>query len=63
MHYKAEAEKLMDPASDLFCQLLLAVHHRQMSVTSISQLTSLLYYTIKEQRALLPGFSGHEFTL
>ena len=29
---KPEAEKLMDPARALFRQLLLAVHHCQMSV-------------------------------
>jgi len=32
---KPEAEKLMDPASALFHQLLLAGHHRQMSVRHI----------------------------
>ena len=32
---KPEAEKLMDPASVLFRQLLLAAHHRQMSVRLI----------------------------
>ena len=32
MHYKARSEKLIDLASALFRQLLLAAHHRQMSV-------------------------------
>ena len=32
---KPEAEKLMDPASAFFCQLLLAAHHRQMSVRHV----------------------------
>jgi hypothetical protein len=32
---KPEAEKLMDPASALFRQLLLAAHNRQMSVRCV----------------------------